>query len=887
MDCARNIITANFSGGGTSATTAPLWQWDYGQVLCITGIEDLPAAFEVHFSTNKTGGVSTVAVGADGQVTIPNALLTIGKNLNAWIYLSDAQGEGETEYSITIPVKARPMPETYDAEVSGEFDDVVRQVSEYAQTAQTAADNAGASASAAATSASEAAASASAAESAKTAAETAQGKAEDAQAAAETAAQTATQKAQQTAQDAARAAQSKVDAESAAGRAEAAHTGAESAKTDAETAAQGAAASASAASASAASAGQAATSAGQSATAAAGSATTAQGAAQTATTKAGEASASASAAAASETAAQTAQTGAETAETNAGHSASTATTKAAEAAQSASNAAASETAAEAAATRAETAAASLTVDDALSDTSVNPVQNKVITGAITDVKSALDEIATYNLFDPNDPTYRAGCYIDGSGNVVQSTDYFVSNHIHAAPGMTFVVTYAPPAGLTNVRAYKLNGSRVGNITGTLSGDGKYITFTIPNTLTDVGYITVNGHTYASEYMIIRGSEYPDIYIPHVALNKSVQSVLTEYYQKLSEQNTNINNALGMVYEGEQSVTISVALQGHFVNATNDRIDTVISFNITNSIALEKGQIISVTAQGYNNVVGMICIYDSDTDKYKTVVRSEDSTVRTYTYTATERCNVRISYNKTYTPVVKIITAETHSAVLEELIDNLNVQNIEYPQLFDNILCIGDSLTVGYDGSGDTPLVKNYPHFMEKLTDANTTLKAHGGWTAKQIWDGEISTATDLANYDCAIIFLGTNGGLTDTVSTDCKTDYTQNADTNTGCYGKIIGKIKAVAPNCKVFCVAGVNDYIRRANTMNPAVRALAEFYNVGLIDVENCIMSDSGSATSAERYLYRPVDGIHYNALGYMTLANIFYDSMSAFMGEHRSMYA
>ena len=146
MDCARNIVTANFSGGGTSATTAPLWQWDYGQVLCITGIEDLPAAFEVHFSTNRTGGVSTVAVGADGQVTIPNVLLTIGKNLNAWIYLSDAQGEGETEYSITIPVKARPMPETYDAEVSGEFDDVVRQVSEYAQTAQTAADNAGASA---------------------------------------------------------------------------------------------------------------------------------------------------------------------------------------------------------------------------------------------------------------------------------------------------------------------------------------------------------------------------------------------------------------------------------------------------------------------------------------------------------------------------------------------------------------------------------------------------------------------------------------------------------------------------------------------------------------------------------------------------------------------
>lgn len=413
MICARNIITANFSGGGTSATTAPLWQWDYGQMLCITGI-DLPAAFEVHFSTNKTGGVSTVAVGADGQVTIPNDLLTIGKNLNAWIYLSDAQGEGETEYSILIPVKARPMPETYDAEVTGEFDDVVRQVSEYAETAQTAADNAGASASAAATSASEAAASASVAESAKTAAETAQGNAENAQAAAETAAQTATQKAQQTAQDAAQAAQSKADAESAAQSAEAAQTGAESAKTGAETAAQGAAASASVASTSATSAGQAATSAAQSATAAAGSATTAQGAAQTATIKAGEASASATAANTAKTAAQTAQTGAETAATNAGQSASTATAKAAEAAQSATDAAASETAAEAAATRAEQAAASLTVDDTLSDTSTNPVENRVVTGAIRALQ--IEDTASGAIVS----------LTDGSANPIQSLSVSLS-----------------------------------------------------------------------------------------------------------------------------------------------------------------------------------------------------------------------------------------------------------------------------------------------------------------------------------------------------------------------------------------------------------------------------------------------------------------------------
>jgi lysophospholipase L1-like esterase len=50
--------------------------------------------------------------------------------------------------------------------------------------------------------------------------------------------------------------------------------------------------------------------------------------------------------------------------------------------------------------------------------------------------------------------------------------------------------------------------------------------------------------------------------------------------------------------------------------------------------------------------------------------------------------------------------------------------------------------------------------------------------------------------------------------------------------------------------------------------------------------MSDSGGGGTVERYLYRPIDGIHYNALGYMTMANMMYDSMSAFMSENRTMY-
>lgn len=365
------------------------------------------------------------------------------------------------------------------------------------------------------------------------------------------------------------------------------------------------------------------------------------------------------------------------------------------------------------------------------------------------------------------------------------------------------------------------------------------------------------------------------------------SLTIDYYSLFA-----VIDTLNPIYEGTKAVNI-VVLSAGFINATNNQYTYSNNFNLSDSIQLYKGQTISLTATGYNTVVGMINLYDADNDAYETVVASVDSTERTYTYTATKDCLVRVSYNKGFSASATITTDESDFARIVNIEDTISEMqsgenySIEYPQLFDNVLCIGDSLTVGYDGSGDTPLTKNYPHFISKLMVANTTIKAHGGWSAKQIWDGEISTATDLSNYDCAIIFLGTNGGLTDTVATDCNaSDYTQNADTNTGCYGKIIGKIKNDAPNCRIFCVAGVNDYIRRATTMNPAVRSLASFYSIGLIDVENCIMSDNGSSGSVQRYLYRPIDGIHYNALGYMTLANMFYDSMKEFMSKHRTMY-
>ena len=360
-------------------------------------------------------------------------------------------------------------------------------------------------------------------------------------------------------------------------------------------------------------------------------------------------------------------------------------------------------------------------------------------------------------------------------------------------------------------------------------------------------------------------------------------------------NDSVSEILDEKNEGIENIEITNALTGYFVDATQNRVDAASNYNITNSVFLYKGQTIIVNAKGYNTSVGMINIYEPENNSYRTVVASIDSDVHDYIWTATKNCYVRASYNKTETITIRRFTEKDFSAVItniqNELADiaNTTIKNrVEYPQLFDNFVCIGDSLTAGYDGSGDTPLVKNYPHFLEKRTFAETEIKAHGGWTAKQVWDGIISSATDLANYDCAIIYLGTNGGLTDTVNTDCNIDYTLNADTNTGCYGKIIGKIKADAPNCKIFCIAGPSEgtALTRETTMNAAVRNLTAFYSVGLIDLKDSILTDNGTNGSVERHLYRPFDGVHYNALGYLTLANLICDNMLIYMQNHLDSY-
>lgn len=123
-----------------------LWQWDYGQVLRIQGL-NLPKAVEIHFSLQKSGGEAKKRVGftKDGvtDVVIPESMLeneeSLGNyNIYAFIYLAD-DTNGQTEYKICMPVKARPKPEAFDKPEDEEiFREAITAVRESAERAESA-----------------------------------------------------------------------------------------------------------------------------------------------------------------------------------------------------------------------------------------------------------------------------------------------------------------------------------------------------------------------------------------------------------------------------------------------------------------------------------------------------------------------------------------------------------------------------------------------------------------------------------------------------------------------------------------------------------------------------------------------------------------------------
>ena len=94
--------------GIVGRSNLPLYQYDYGQKLILTGIE-LPVSYEVHFS-NTENGASKTSIGDSTGVMIPDEYLTSGEPVYVWVFLHTGNNDGETEYKGVIYVYKRSRP---------------------------------------------------------------------------------------------------------------------------------------------------------------------------------------------------------------------------------------------------------------------------------------------------------------------------------------------------------------------------------------------------------------------------------------------------------------------------------------------------------------------------------------------------------------------------------------------------------------------------------------------------------------------------------------------------------------------------------------------------------------------------------------------------------
>lgn len=118
----NKINIACFKEGYRTAEVKDIWQWDYGQILRIQGL-NLPTAVEIHFSLDEHGGeaVRRIGITKDGvtDVPIPDSMVenesAYGDSYYffAYIYLTD-ETSGNTEYKIRAKVSTRSKPEAFD-----------------------------------------------------------------------------------------------------------------------------------------------------------------------------------------------------------------------------------------------------------------------------------------------------------------------------------------------------------------------------------------------------------------------------------------------------------------------------------------------------------------------------------------------------------------------------------------------------------------------------------------------------------------------------------------------------------------------------------------------------------------------------------------------------
>ncbi len=503
-----------------------------------------------------------------------------------------------------------------------------------------------------------------------------------------------------------------------------------------------------------------------------------------------------------------------------------------------------------------------TVDSSLSTSSENPVQNKVITKEINALKDS--EAYTYtSITDGKYVKYADGSTPSLSGSKV--IDFPVVENMK--------IKYSATIGTPDLRGlayYDINGFYISGV----------------QMLSTEQTITVPAKAVKCKATISNAEQIAIFSYNKTITDNVVSSASVDYVSELT---------------GGEIITLSNGTR--YNNATNNEssIDTYSGNFASAKASCEAGdQFVYSARYNGNSNYRVWAFYDSTGTKI-----SDSGTIAETSEhkTITAPANAKTLYfdsmtNDGVTPFLckglypaQLLESLTPSATnpFAKINDGAGLLSI-----FHTVGCIGDSLASGesaYKSGGTTGYIDQYPfswgQCLARMTGNTYYNFSQGGLTTKTWLSSQFATDCFDGNHDCNAYFIGLgqndkNVSMTVGTTADINlSDYTQNADTYCGNYGKIIQKLKELQPKAKIFCFTDPNPPMDD-NNYNNAVKAVVQLFdNCYLIDLYAYRTRFIGSS-----FIGQNMRAGHYNATGYQEIAKMIATYVDWFIRQNVSEF-
>lgn len=490
------------------------------------------------------------------------------------------------------------------------------------------------------------------------------------------------------------------------------------------------------------------------------------------------------------------------------------------------------------------------------DGTTYPSAGDAVRGQVNDLKSDLADSGVAQTIS-NIPL-TVGGYINTSGNVVSTADFSYSDYIDSTQVKS---VYACMGYNIAVLAYYDADKQFLGYMSTTAGtyEIKWWDLNAPD---NTAYIRFSNRKNLSD---------SDVKIKKLANIPQISETAEQSAQKLSYISDDII---------PNTIDLSVGISG-IVNYVGQLLE--VEYHSA-PFLLKQGQTISFTCRSAT-IIAPIARYVAGYGRYVVLVVGNDSNDDTYTYTAFEDMYIVLSWYASH-PHYATITKEYSIVDIDgELTEQMDV---DYSACISRILCIGDSLTAGAlfldsptNYVGDN--AKSYPYFLSKEMNIQCINKGSDGATP-ELWFNRLYTETVFDDYDCLLLWLGTNHGLSDTLETDVDPyddyhDYTGN----TGKYCRIIEEFKAKTNDAPVFLIKvfdggyDTETGITREIT-NSVIDKIAQKYNVPTIETAEFLYQTPPEGYSDLAVKIHGVNELHFNTYGNMYIAHHFHEAMKAY---------